>query len=163
MGLSGTTTSGEAHQQDIAGCDLGGGLRHEVLLAQRPELLAVGDAAIEALGELEWPTGGAGLEMVPIPTAGSAGVVAAYGLQEPAHVLVRPDGYVAHVATRDWQTALRRASAPPADARRTRSYESMPMCSCRCRWRSAASPRNEKAAPYTSPNPASRSRAPRSS
>ena len=74
-------------------------------------LLAVGDAAIEALGELEWPTGGAGLEMVPIPTAGSAGVVAAYGLQEPAHVLVRPDGYVAHVATRDWQTALRRASA----------------------------------------------------
>lgn len=72
-------------------------------------LLAVGDAAVEALAGVDWPTGGAALEIVPVPTAGSSGVMSTYGLQRPAHVLVRPDGHVAFVATREWQEALRRA------------------------------------------------------
>ena len=45
--------AGEAHQQDVARRDLGNRLRHEVLLAERPELLAVGDAAVGAGVEVE--------------------------------------------------------------------------------------------------------------
>ena len=45
--------AGEAHQQDVAGRSLSDRLRHEVLLAQRAQLLAVGDAAVGAGVEVE--------------------------------------------------------------------------------------------------------------
>jgi hypothetical protein len=45
--------TGEAHQQHVAGGSLGDWLRREVLLAQRPQLLAVGDAAVGAGVEVE--------------------------------------------------------------------------------------------------------------
>lgn len=73
-------------------------------------LLAVGDDAVDDARRLEWPTAGAALEIVPIDTGGNAGVMSSYGLPGPAHVLVRPDGYVAHVATHDRQRALRRTA-----------------------------------------------------
>jgi 2-polyprenyl-6-methoxyphenol hydroxylase-like FAD-dependent oxidoreductase len=72
-------------------------------------LLAVGDAAVDASATVEWPDAGTALEVVQIPTVGAASLMSTYGLQQPAHILVRPDGYVAFVATRDWQAALRRA------------------------------------------------------
>ena len=45
--------AGETHQQDVARSSLGHGRRHEVLLAERAELLAVGDAAVSASVEVE--------------------------------------------------------------------------------------------------------------
>jgi hypothetical protein len=45
--------AGEAHQQDVARSSLGDWLRVEVLLAERPELLAVGDTAVGAGVEVE--------------------------------------------------------------------------------------------------------------
>lgn len=61
-------------------------------------LIAIGDAAIDATAHLAWPGAGAALKAVHV-TGDAAGKVArAYGLSTPAHVLVRPDGYVACTA-----------------------------------------------------------------
>lgn len=73
-------------------------------------LLAVGDAAHEAADRMVWPSEGAALRIVQIPTGVAPGLLETYGLREPAHVLVRPDGYVAYVARDDWQSALTSAA-----------------------------------------------------
>jgi 2-polyprenyl-6-methoxyphenol hydroxylase-like FAD-dependent oxidoreductase len=73
-------------------------------------LLAVGDAAHEAADRMLWPSEGAELRIVQIPTGAAPGLIETYGLREPAHVLVRPDGYVAYVARDDWRSALASAA-----------------------------------------------------
>ena len=73
-------------------------------------LLAVGNDAHDAAAGTIWPTVGAGLEIVRIPTGAAPGLVAGYGLHGPTHVLVRPDGYIAYVAAASWQKALARAA-----------------------------------------------------
>jgi 2-polyprenyl-6-methoxyphenol hydroxylase-like FAD-dependent oxidoreductase len=84
-------------------------------------LLAVGDAAITASGSAEgaWPDRGAPLRTVRIPTGAAPGLCRTYGLSSPAQVLVRPDGYVANVATGDWESIIDRSvrtMAPLIDA-----------------------------------------------
>jgi 2-polyprenyl-6-methoxyphenol hydroxylase-like FAD-dependent oxidoreductase len=78
-------------------------------------LLAVGDAAIEGLDQIAWPQHGAALKTVQIPTA-APGLSRTYGLDGPAHILIRPDGYIAYIATRGWASKLAQgaaAMAPP--------------------------------------------------
>ena len=74
-------------------------------------LLAIGEPAIAAAQGSSWPTRGAALQVVAIPTAGAATLNRIYGLDGPTHVLVRPDGYIAHIATADHERALHRTSA----------------------------------------------------
>ncbi len=79
-------------------------------------LLAIGDSAIEDVPERVWPDRGAPLRTVAIQ---AGGLSRAYGLDGPAQILVRPDGYVGHVATRDYEAALvssARILAPSAKA-----------------------------------------------
>jgi 2-polyprenyl-6-methoxyphenol hydroxylase-like FAD-dependent oxidoreductase len=75
-------------------------------------LLAVGDAAIADVHEDVWPARGDRLRVVRIPSGSACGVCATYGLRTPVQILVRPDGYVAHVAKTDWRSTL----AASADA-----------------------------------------------
>ena len=72
-------------------------------------LLAIGEAAIAAAQTLRWPTRGAALHTVAIPTAGAKTLSRIYDLDGPAHVLIRPDGYIAHIATSDFERALHRS------------------------------------------------------
>jgi len=84
-------------------------------------LLAIGQEAITAAQTLSWPEGGAALHTVAVPTTGAKTLNRIYALDRPAQVLIRPDGYVAHVATGDWEGALRStlaAVAPATEARR---------------------------------------------
>jgi hypothetical protein len=73
-------------------------------------LLAVGDAAHENAARLSWPAEGAELRIVAIPSGAAPGLIETYGIREPTHILVRPDGYVAYVARDDWQAALTTAA-----------------------------------------------------
>jgi 2-polyprenyl-6-methoxyphenol hydroxylase-like FAD-dependent oxidoreductase len=70
-------------------------------------LLAIGEPAIAAAQGLSWPRRGAALQVVAIPTAGAKSLTRIYGLDGPAHVLIRPDGYIAHVATGDHELERR--------------------------------------------------------
>jgi 2-polyprenyl-6-methoxyphenol hydroxylase-like FAD-dependent oxidoreductase len=75
-------------------------------------LLALGDAAITATVAAEdgWPDRGASLRAVRIATGAAPDLCTAYGLNSPGQVLVRPDGYVAHVATGDWESMVARSA-----------------------------------------------------
>jgi 2-polyprenyl-6-methoxyphenol hydroxylase-like FAD-dependent oxidoreductase len=68
-------------------------------------LLAFGEGAIRGLDGLTWPGQGAPLRTLAVPL-----LCRAYGLREPAQVLVRPDGYVAYVAPGDWGAMLTQAT-----------------------------------------------------
>ena len=74
-------------------------------------LLAVGDAAVAGLATHVWPDSGASLRAVEIVTGAAPGLERIYGLDRPAQILVRPDGYVAYVATSDYEARLARAAA----------------------------------------------------
>lgn len=72
--------------------------------------LAYGARAAESLKTLQWPTLGADLHRVMIDSKGVPSTVALsdtgefakrYGLSQDALLLVRPDGYIAHIATHD--------------------------------------------------------------
>ncbi|WP_158852673.1 FAD-dependent monooxygenase [Saccharothrix deserti] len=69
-------------------------------------LLAVRQPAIDALDLVNWPDRGARLETVAIPAGAAPGLKRAYGIQGSAQILVRPDGYVAHVAQDNWAESL---------------------------------------------------------
>jgi hypothetical protein len=47
--------AGETHQQDVARCGICSRLSQQMLLAKRPELLAIGDAAVGTGVEVEQP------------------------------------------------------------------------------------------------------------
>jgi 2-polyprenyl-6-methoxyphenol hydroxylase-like FAD-dependent oxidoreductase len=84
-------------------------------------LIAVGDHAISAAAALDWPGGGAGLETVRVPSGASPRLSATYGIDGPAHILVRPDGYLAYLTTSNFEGAFRQALeafAPTAGAPR---------------------------------------------
>jgi 2-polyprenyl-6-methoxyphenol hydroxylase-like FAD-dependent oxidoreductase len=86
-------------------------------------LLAIGQASIAAAQALRWPDGGAALHKVAIPAAGAKTLTRIYNLDGPAQVLIRPDGYIAHVATDDWEGAVHKtleavAPATTAEAQR---------------------------------------------
>lgn len=68
-------------------------------------LIAVGEAAIDGLTEIEWPDRGAGLTVVECPGE-STSVREAYRVRGAAQILVRPDGYIAYIATGAWRSAL---------------------------------------------------------
>jgi 2-polyprenyl-6-methoxyphenol hydroxylase-like FAD-dependent oxidoreductase len=82
-------------------------------------LLAVGDRAVEAASSLVWPSRGAKLRIVRIPTGSAPGLERIYGLRAPVQALVRPDGYVAYVATDEWGAALTSAAQALAPSERT--------------------------------------------
>lgn len=72
--------------------------------------LAYGPRAAAALASLPWPTTGAPLKRVFVD-AGSAAFVKTYGIACEAVIVIRPDGYIASIASRDMvadtETALR--------------------------------------------------------
>ncbi|MEU0413415.1 FAD-dependent oxidoreductase [Streptomyces griseorubiginosus] len=91
--------------------------------------LAYGSDAARALDMLAWPTAGAQLKGLTVG-ASSAGSLAlsdpentlkdAYGLDGDTLLLIRPDGYVGHIATRDFLTSTQsaaRAMTPRARSR----------------------------------------------
>ena len=82
--------------------------------------IAYGPEAANALGRLEWPTVGAALKRVVIDAAGHIGDAVlsdpagtfrkAYGVSASALLLVRPDGYLAHIAVNDMLVSTRTAT-----------------------------------------------------
>ncbi|MFH8657994.1 FAD-dependent oxidoreductase [Streptomyces afghaniensis] len=92
--------------------------------------LAHGRRAAHALDRLEWPTAGAQVKRIAVgspaeradhvltDSAGTLGQV--HGLTEDTLLLVRPDGYIGHIATGDILTSTRtavQALTPPARRR----------------------------------------------
>ncbi|WP_405728965.1 FAD-dependent oxidoreductase [Streptomyces sp. NBC_00028] len=82
--------------------------------------LAHGGPAAQALDRLEWPTDGAQLKRIAVGTSAEhadhvltdpAGTLRpVHGLTEDALLLVRPDGYIGHIATTDFLTSTRTAT-----------------------------------------------------
>jgi 2-polyprenyl-6-methoxyphenol hydroxylase-like FAD-dependent oxidoreductase len=72
-------------------------------------LLGFGNDAADALTQVTWPPGGAPLARHAI-TDGAKGtdptLAQTYGITEDTQILVRPDGYIANIATRDWDDSL---------------------------------------------------------
>ncbi|WP_329257833.1 FAD-dependent oxidoreductase [Streptomyces pseudovenezuelae] len=92
--------------------------------------LAHGRRAAAALDRLEWPTAGAQLKRIAVgapaeradqlltDSAGTLGRV--HGLTEDTLLLVRPDGYIGHIATEDILAGTRaavEALTPPVESR----------------------------------------------
>lgn len=69
--------------------------------------IAYGARAAEALNRLEWPATGAQLKRIVVAPASTHARMGAptfrevYGLTQDTLLLIRPDGYVGHIATRD--------------------------------------------------------------
>ncbi|MFE1959384.1 FAD-dependent monooxygenase [Streptomyces sp. NPDC059479] len=62
-------------------------------------LLAFGERAGAALDKVSWPEGGASLHRHLLsPPAGDSALRVTYGITRDTLILVRPDGYIAHVA-----------------------------------------------------------------
>lgn len=78
---------------------------HEAFRGPHFTLVAVGGPAVEALKSVRWPDEGAELKTVAVPEPGE-GLKRAYGISGPVQVLVRPDGYVVHVAHDDFAATL---------------------------------------------------------
>ncbi|HTF49910.1 MAG TPA: FAD-dependent monooxygenase [Pseudonocardia sp.] len=71
-------------------------------------LLGFGERAAMALPMVSWPDRGAGLTRYAVPEDGGPdGVLAqTYGITEDTQLLIRPDGYIAHIDTGDWAASL---------------------------------------------------------
>jgi hypothetical protein len=72
-------------------------------------LLGFGNEAANALTQVTWPPGGAPLARYAITDSAKdadAALAQTYGIAEDTQILVRPDGYIAHIATRDWDHSL---------------------------------------------------------
>ncbi|WP_329271811.1 FAD-dependent oxidoreductase [Streptomyces pseudovenezuelae] len=81
--------------------------------------LAYGTGAAQALGALAWPTDGAQLKRLTVGTTAADGLTLAdpentlrdaYGLDGDTLLLIRPDGYIGHIATRDFLTTTQSAA-----------------------------------------------------
>ncbi|MER7930093.1 FAD-dependent oxidoreductase [Streptomyces sp. NPDC096057] len=91
----------------------------EVLRGPHFTALAHGQLAVHALDQLEWPTTGAQLKRIAVGSAAAraghaltdpAGTLTSvYGLTKDTLLLVRPDGYIGHIATEDILTNTRTA------------------------------------------------------
>ena len=81
--------------------------------------LAYGAGAARALAALAWPTDGAQLKRLTVGTTAADGLTladpentlkGAYGLDGDTLLLIRPDGYIGHIATRDFLTTTQSAA-----------------------------------------------------
>ncbi|MFF7388955.1 FAD-dependent oxidoreductase [Streptomyces scabiei] len=101
----------------------------EVLRGPDFTALAYGPGAARTLEQLAWPTAGAQLKRLTVGPPATHGLTfsdpentlrRAYGLTGDTLLLIRPDGYIGHIATRDLlsttQTAVR-AMTPQARSR----------------------------------------------
>jgi 2-polyprenyl-6-methoxyphenol hydroxylase-like FAD-dependent oxidoreductase len=98
-------------------------------------LLAFGPKACAALSEVAWPDRVAALSSDPVTGQTAVGaallrhavsdrtdggpaaqVLAAYGIEGDTQLLIRPDGYIGHIAAADWPASLARATALLAPA-----------------------------------------------
>lgn len=107
--------------------------------------IAYGDIAARTLDEIVWPAAGAALKRVAINTSDSHGAdyslkdsgrtfCRAYGLSNDTLLLIRPDGYIGHIAVTNIRTTTWNAISrltPPPHAPRT----SAAMAAARCRAR----------------------------
>jgi 2-polyprenyl-6-methoxyphenol hydroxylase-like FAD-dependent oxidoreductase len=70
-------------------------------------LLGFGRHAADALTQVTWPFDGAPLVRHAITAEHADGSLAqTYGNTEDTQILIRPDGYIGHIATRDWIHSL---------------------------------------------------------
>jgi 2-polyprenyl-6-methoxyphenol hydroxylase-like FAD-dependent oxidoreductase len=93
----------------------GSGVRlFDVLRGPHFTALAYGPGAAHDLEALPWPTVGARLKRLNVGATAADGLVlsdpektlkAAYGLNGDTLLLIRPDGYIGHIATRDFLTS----------------------------------------------------------
>ncbi|WP_063008533.1 FAD-dependent oxidoreductase [Nocardia kruczakiae] len=94
--------------------DANGGARRlfELFAGAHFTAIAYGRAAVEELAAMSWPTAGAGLKKIAIDSGEDANTdvvladiaasfARAYGVTDPTLLLIRPDGYVASIATTD--------------------------------------------------------------
>ncbi|MEU9449907.1 FAD-dependent oxidoreductase [Streptomyces sp. NPDC048277] len=77
--------------------------------------IAYGADAAEALGNLNWPAAGARLKRITVGPGGaltdlSNTLQRAFGLAGDTLLLIRPDGYLGHIATRDFLTTTHKAA-----------------------------------------------------
>ncbi|MEV4145487.1 FAD-dependent oxidoreductase [Amycolatopsis sp. NPDC049691] len=70
-------------------------------------LVAYGPQAATASDELDWPAAGAPLRRI---TVDGPGFRRSYGVESDTLLLVRPDGYLGHIATRDFLSSTRAAA-----------------------------------------------------
>jgi Na+/H+ antiporter NhaA len=91
----------------------------DVYQGPRFTVLAFGPAAVDALQNLAWPTGGDELRRYTVHTGhgddhgivDTGGLVSSsYGITSDTLVLIRPDGYVGSIITADWTTAFAAAA-----------------------------------------------------
>ncbi|MET7694278.1 FAD-dependent oxidoreductase [Streptomyces sp. NPDC005483] len=102
----------------------------DVLRGPRFTAVAHGRRAADSLDQLEWPAAGAQLKRIAVgataeradhvltDSAGTLGSV--HGLIEDTLLLIRPDGYIGHIATGDMLSSIRtaiEALAPPVSDR----------------------------------------------
>jgi hypothetical protein len=86
-------------------------------------LLGFGTEAADALTQVPWPPGGAPLARYAITDSArdaDPALTQTYGITEDTQILVRPDGYIANIATRDWDHSLAdvaRWAAPTSQAK----------------------------------------------
>ncbi len=93
--------------------DLGGSRLFDVYRGPHFTLVAYGPQAAAASDELDWPATGAPLRRITVDGPGS--FHDGYGIEGDTLLLVRPDGYLGHIATRDFLESTRaavRAMAP---------------------------------------------------
>jgi 2-polyprenyl-6-methoxyphenol hydroxylase-like FAD-dependent oxidoreductase len=86
-------------------------------------LLGFGEQAAAALPRLSWPNRGAQLTRHGVTEPGGTdGVLAqTYGITEGTQLLIRPDGYIAHIATGDWAASFALSARDFAPANRARA------------------------------------------
>ena len=93
---------------------------HQTFCGPHFTAIAYGTRAADDLSRLAWPSTGAPLKRITIDAPGQTAGHAlgdgartfreAYGVSGDALFLVRPDGHLAHVATRDFLTTTRLAA-----------------------------------------------------
>ncbi|WP_109002534.1 FAD-dependent oxidoreductase [Streptomyces rishiriensis] len=124
---TGTLRTGDrAPDAELRGPDGAGTRLLDVLRGPHFTAVACGPGAARALDGLVWPTAGARLKRLTVGPAGAVGPAfsdpgntlrRAYGLTGDTLLLIRPDGYVGHIATRDFLTSTQtavRAMTPQA-------------------------------------------------
>jgi 2-polyprenyl-6-methoxyphenol hydroxylase-like FAD-dependent oxidoreductase len=111
-----------APDADLLGLNGEPGRLFGVLRGAHFTALAYGPGAADALARLPWPSDGATLRRVVVDAGTAAADLAftdrdgafkrIYGLDGDTLLIVRPDGYLGHIATRDFLDSVRRAVRP---------------------------------------------------
>ncbi|MFI8232592.1 FAD-dependent oxidoreductase [Streptomyces sp. NPDC085900] len=97
--------------------------------------IAYGPEAARSLGQLAWPTAGAPLERLTVGTAAADALTfsdsantlrRAYGLKGDTLLLIRPDGYIGHIATTNFLTTAQSAARAMTPWARSRTMSQPP-------------------------------------